>query len=117
MPLPSRKKVGYVCVCVCARVFFGFDFTFGLMGDGLIWVCVCLELTGGGAMKNSSSEELDSYYPVRPECLADVPKTRFKARVCFTLFHISFLSFYMILFSHYPFSFSNYSLTLSARLV
>ncbi|XP_009621854.1 rab GTPase-activating protein 22-like isoform X1 [Nicotiana tomentosiformis] len=40
---------------------------------------------GGGAMKNSSSEELDSYYPVRPECLADVPKTRFKARVGKTL--------------------------------
>ncbi|XP_009771741.1 rab GTPase-activating protein 22-like isoform X2 [Nicotiana sylvestris] len=36
-------------------------------------------------MKNSSSEELDSYYPVRPECLADVPKTRFKARVGKTL--------------------------------
>ncbi|XP_059297850.1 rab GTPase-activating protein 22-like isoform X3 [Lycium ferocissimum] len=36
-------------------------------------------------MKNLSSEELDSYYPVRPECLADVPKTRFKARVGKTL--------------------------------
>ncbi|XP_019250135.1 PREDICTED: GTPase-activating protein GYP7-like isoform X2 [Nicotiana attenuata] len=36
-------------------------------------------------MKNSSSEELDSYYPVRPECIADVPKTRFKARVGKTL--------------------------------
>lgn len=31
---------------------------------------------------NSAGEELDSYYPVRPECQADVPKTRFKARVC-----------------------------------
>lgn len=30
----------------------------------------------------SASEELDAYYPVRPECAADVPKTRFKARVC-----------------------------------
>ncbi|KAH0634958.1 hypothetical protein KY289_037984 [Solanum tuberosum] len=40
---------------------------------------------GVRAMKNSSSEELDSYYPVRPECLADVPKTRFKARVGKTL--------------------------------
>lgn len=26
-------------------------------------------------------EDLDSYYPVRPECQADVPKVRFKARV------------------------------------
>lgn len=43
---------------------------------------LCFELTGSRAMKNSSSEELDTYYPVRPECLADVPKTRFKARVC-----------------------------------
>ncbi|XP_055813163.1 rab GTPase-activating protein 22-like isoform X1 [Solanum dulcamara] len=40
---------------------------------------------GSRAMKNSSSEELDTYYPVRPECLADVPKTRFKARVGKTL--------------------------------
>ncbi|GFP82937.1 tbc1 domain family member 15 [Phtheirospermum japonicum] len=34
---------------------------------------------------NSAAEELDSYYPVRSECLADVPKTRFKARVGKTL--------------------------------
>ncbi|KAL3647718.1 hypothetical protein CASFOL_008686 [Castilleja foliolosa] len=34
---------------------------------------------------NSVAEELDSYYPVRSECLADVPKTRFKARVGKTL--------------------------------
>ncbi|XP_016478060.1 rab GTPase-activating protein 22 isoform X1 [Nicotiana tabacum] len=46
---------------------------------------VAFKKEGGGAMKNSSSEELDSYYPVRPECLADVPKTRFKARVGKTL--------------------------------
>ncbi|XP_057798144.1 rab GTPase-activating protein 22-like isoform X3 [Salvia miltiorrhiza] len=32
-----------------------------------------------------TSEELDSYYPVRAECAADVPKTRFKARVGKTL--------------------------------
>ncbi|KAK4344742.1 hypothetical protein RND71_034918 [Anisodus tanguticus] len=46
---------------------------------------VAFKKDGGRAMKNSSSEELDSYYPVRPECLADVPKTRFKARVGKTL--------------------------------
>ncbi|OIT08382.1 PREDICTED: GTPase-activating protein GYP7-like isoform X1 [Nicotiana attenuata] len=46
---------------------------------------VAFKKDGGGAMKNSSSEELDSYYPVRPECIADVPKTRFKARVGKTL--------------------------------
>lgn len=33
----------------------------------------------------SSAEELDAYYPVRAECAADVPKTRFKARVGKTL--------------------------------
>ncbi|KAL8530239.1 hypothetical protein ACS0TY_007329 [Phlomoides rotata] len=33
----------------------------------------------------SVAEELDSYYPVRAECEADVPKTRFKARVGKTL--------------------------------
>ncbi|CAN4091572.1 unnamed protein product [Withania somnifera] len=36
-------------------------------------------------MKNSYSEELDTYYPVRPECQADVPKTRFKSKVGKTL--------------------------------
>ncbi|KAK6141647.1 hypothetical protein DH2020_024620 [Rehmannia glutinosa] len=34
---------------------------------------------------NAATEELDSYYPIRPECQADVPKTRFKARVGKTL--------------------------------
>ncbi|PIN04709.1 Ypt/Rab-specific GTPase-activating protein GYP7 [Handroanthus impetiginosus] len=34
---------------------------------------------------NSATEELNSYYPTRPECQADVPKTRFKARVGKTL--------------------------------
>lgn len=58
---------------------------------------LCFELTGVRAMKNSSSEELDSYYPVRPECLADVPKTRFKARVCWK--NITFFPFSMLL--HY----------------
>ncbi|KAG8389190.1 hypothetical protein BUALT_Bualt02G0203200 [Buddleja alternifolia] len=34
---------------------------------------------------NSATEELDAYYPIRPECKADVPQTRFKARVGKTL--------------------------------
>ncbi|MCD7449072.1 hypothetical protein HAX54_049185 [Datura stramonium] len=34
---------------------------------------------------NSSLEELDSYFPVRPECQADVPNTRFRARAGKTL--------------------------------
>ncbi|XP_059302677.1 rab GTPase-activating protein 22-like [Lycium ferocissimum] len=36
-------------------------------------------------MKKWYSEELDNYYPIRPECQADVPKSRFKARVARTL--------------------------------
>ncbi|XP_016565546.2 rab GTPase-activating protein 22 isoform X2 [Capsicum annuum] len=40
---------------------------------------------GVRAMKNCYSEELDSYYTIRPECLAEVPKTRFKSRVGKTL--------------------------------
>ncbi|CAK9140602.1 unnamed protein product [Ilex paraguariensis] len=31
------------------------------------------------------SEEVDAYYPVKPECQADIPKIRFKARVGKTL--------------------------------
>ncbi|KAL8055236.1 hypothetical protein ABFX02_04G043800 [Erythranthe guttata] len=34
---------------------------------------------------NTATEELDSYYPIRPECQADAPMTRFKARVGKTL--------------------------------
>lgn len=34
---------------------------------------------------NSVSEELESYYPVRPECRDDMPKTRFKPRAGRTL--------------------------------
>ncbi|CAI9776675.1 unnamed protein product [Fraxinus pennsylvanica] len=34
---------------------------------------------------SAATEELDSYFPIRPECQADVPKTRFKARVGKTL--------------------------------
>ncbi|XP_051141712.1 rab GTPase-activating protein 22-like [Andrographis paniculata] len=34
---------------------------------------------------SSATEELDAYYPIRPECQADVPVTRFKARVGKTL--------------------------------
>lgn len=32
-------------------------------------------------MKNSGSGELEAFFPLRPECQADVPKTRFKPRV------------------------------------
>ncbi|CAA2933572.1 TBC1 domain family member 15 [Olea europaea var. sylvestris] len=34
---------------------------------------------------SAATEELDSYFPIKPECQADVPKTRFKARVGKTL--------------------------------
>nr|GMD69058.1 TBC1 domain family member 15-like isoform X2 [Ipomoea batatas]GMD71127.1 TBC1 domain family member 15-like isoform X2 [Ipomoea batatas]GMD73076.1 TBC1 domain family member 15-like isoform X2 [Ipomoea batatas] len=35
--------------------------------------------------RNSWYEDLDSYFPIRPECQADVPKTRFKTRAGKTL--------------------------------
>ncbi|XP_019165314.1 PREDICTED: TBC1 domain family member 15 [Ipomoea nil] len=35
--------------------------------------------------RNSGSEDLESYFPVRPECQDDVPKTRFKTRAGKTL--------------------------------
>ncbi|KAK2401493.1 hypothetical protein P8452_08192 [Trifolium repens] len=31
-------------------------------------------------MKNSGTTELNDFYPIRPECIADVPATRFKPR-------------------------------------
>ncbi|KAE8686107.1 Ypt/Rab-GAP domain of gyp1p superfamily protein isoform 5 [Hibiscus syriacus] len=35
--------------------------------------------------RNAGAEELDSFYPIRPECLADIQKTRFRPRVGKTL--------------------------------
>ncbi|XP_020550472.1 TBC1 domain family member 15-like [Sesamum indicum] len=57
-----------------------------------IWVILddmgnsmCMMCRKDGMFFNSATEELDAYYPIRPECLADVAKTRFKARVGKTL--------------------------------
>ncbi|KAL6564078.1 hypothetical protein OROHE_005318 [Orobanche hederae] len=50
------------------------------MGNSVFILC-----KKDGMFFNSAAEELDSYYPIRPECQADVPKTRFKARVGKTL--------------------------------
>lgn len=35
-------------------------------------------------MKTSGTTELNSFYPIRPECQNDVPATRFKPRVRFS---------------------------------
>ncbi|XP_022758461.1 TBC1 domain family member 15-like isoform X2 [Durio zibethinus] len=35
--------------------------------------------------KNPGTEELEAFYPIRPECIADVPKTRFRPRAGKTL--------------------------------
>ena len=32
--------------------------------------------------RNAGTEELEAFYPIRPECIADIPKTRFRPRVC-----------------------------------
>ncbi|KAL3849983.1 hypothetical protein ACJIZ3_011865 [Penstemon smallii] len=50
------------------------------MGNSMFSMC-----KKNGMFFNSATEELGSYYPIRPECQADVPKTRFKARVGKTL--------------------------------
>ncbi|KAI3449797.1 hypothetical protein Pfo_006462 [Paulownia fortunei] len=50
------------------------------MGNSMFILC-----KKDGMFFNSATEELDAYYPIRPECQADVPKTRFKARVGKTL--------------------------------
>ncbi|KAK3028130.1 hypothetical protein RJ639_038991, partial [Escallonia herrerae] len=39
----------------------------------------------GSLINNSGTEEVEAYFPTRPECRADVPKTRFKPRVGKTL--------------------------------
>ncbi|KAL0459378.1 UNVERIFIED_CONTAM: TBC1 domain family member 15 [Sesamum latifolium] len=46
---------------------------------------MCMMCRKDGMFFNSATEELDAYYPIRPECQADVAKTRFKARVGKTL--------------------------------
>lgn len=47
-------------------------------------------------MRKASTAELDVFYPIRPECQVDVPKTRFRLRVC---------PFHFILFANILFSF------------
>lgn len=44
-------------------------------------ILMCKKDNGLGClMKNPASVELESYFPVRPECQEDIPKTRFKPR-------------------------------------
>jgi len=44
-------------------------------------------------MKRSGTTELNDFYPIRPECKADVPTTRFKPRV--KLLFLSQMHFYI----------------------
>lgn len=37
-------------------------------------------------MKRTGAEDLGDFYPIRPDCLADTPKPRFKPRVGGQLF-------------------------------
>ncbi|XP_073302282.1 rab GTPase-activating protein 22-like isoform X3 [Primulina huaijiensis] len=50
------------------------------MGNSMFIMC-----KKDGMFFSSAVEELDAYYPIRPECQADAPRTRFKARVGKTL--------------------------------
>jgi len=36
----------------------------------------------GVSNSNNANGDMESYFPVRAECQADVPKTRFKPKVC-----------------------------------
>ncbi|XVF72037.1 hypothetical protein PTKIN_Ptkin12aG0089200 [Pterospermum kingtungense] len=46
----------------------------------MVWGAVA-EIFG----RNAGTEELEAFYPIKPECIADVPKTRFRPRVGKTL--------------------------------
>ncbi|XP_073054967.1 rab GTPase-activating protein 22-like isoform X2 [Primulina eburnea] len=46
---------------------------------------MCIMCKKDGMFFSSAVEELDAYYPIRPECQADAPRTKFKARVGKTL--------------------------------
>ncbi|KAG8489674.1 hypothetical protein CXB51_017639 [Gossypium anomalum] len=47
----------------------------------MVGLAAIAELFGG----NAGTEELEAFYPIRPDCLADIPKTRFRPRVGKTL--------------------------------
>ncbi|KAB2075588.1 hypothetical protein ES319_A07G232500v1 [Gossypium barbadense] len=47
----------------------------------MVVLAAIAELFGG----NAGTEELEAFYPIRPDCLADIPKTRFRPRVGKTL--------------------------------
>ncbi|KAH1074484.1 hypothetical protein J1N35_026812 [Gossypium stocksii] len=49
----------------------------------MVGLAAIAELFGG----NAGTEELQAFYPIRPNCLADIPKTRFRPRV--TIFYCS----------------------------
>ena len=41
----------------------------------------CVKLSGILMTNTAAATELDAFYPIRPECQADIPKTRFKIKV------------------------------------
>ncbi|KAA3474922.1 TBC1 domain family member 15 isoform X2 [Gossypium australe] len=43
--------------------------------------------------KKAGTEELEAFYPIRPECVAEIPKTRFKPRVCIIYSSLPLLKF------------------------
>jgi len=46
-------------------------------------------------MWKSGGEDLQGFYPVRPECQPDVPRTRFKSRVPFFFSITCFMSWWI----------------------
>lgn len=52
-------------------------------------------------LRKASTAELDVFYPVRPECQADVPPTRFKLRVWIFMLFISIVILNIFIFLSY----------------
>jgi len=50
----------------------------------------------GVLMKSSGTTELNAFYPIRPECQADVPAPRFKPRVSFCFSTNAFLVHFLV---------------------
>ena len=71
-------------------------------GISLIFLCF---LEAFLEMWRDPGTPADSYYQVRPEC-TDVPKTRFKIKVCFLF--LFFYNIYNIRIFRYPFGFFRY---------
>lgn len=47
----------------------------------IIWMLGCVNVSRILMTNTAATTELDAFYPIRSECQAEVPKTRFKIKV------------------------------------